>query len=87
MSKTIEQPDLTAAAEQTAPDELPITFSKTNTDAIRKMVGSYGKSDNYVVFTAISLLYSIFRQTKTCESLVLYDRAGKSYSINMPIVE
>lgn len=81
-----EQPDIGKMAEQVSPEELKITFSKNNTEYIRKMVGAYGKTDIQVVLTAVSLLYAISKKTRDCERLIIIDKSGEEFQINMPRV-
>ena len=80
-----QQPDIKASVQQ-ASEELTVSFSKNNTDAIREITesGAFGTTDTHVILTAVTLLYAIFQKTKTCESLTLFDRDGKSYRISMP---
>lgn len=68
------------------PLNVSIDFSTSNSDVIREIAASrtYGNTDENVVLTAISLLYMIFKTTKTCESFTIHDKDGNSYIINMP---
>lgn len=83
-SEETKQRNIKDEAESIDSAEHKTKFSKENTQAIEEMTGIYGVDKDDVVLTALTLLYMVFKRTKTASQITVTNKEKESFTFTMP---
>jgi hypothetical protein len=83
-SSSVPQPNIRDVANQVDSAEHTTPFSKENTQVIKEMMSVYGKTEDEVVLTAVTLLYMIFQRTRTAVNITVTSKERENFTFAMP---